>query len=134
MTINSSTPSLLMMRRDYERLSSLVQRIDSDIASLLEHELERAQVVSGEEIPQGVVTMNSEVRFQDLDTGKESHVVLVYPQEADIQKSRISILAPVGAALIGLRVGQSIDWPLPNGKRRRLKVISVREASPEDET
>lgn len=120
-----NSPSLMMTQEDFQKLSALVENVDTDVAALLEQELDRAQIVMKEELPNDVVTMNSEVKFMDLDTNKELVVVLVYPQDANIEKNRISILAPVGAALIGLRVGQTIDWPLPTGKEKHLKVTSV---------
>jgi regulator of nucleoside diphosphate kinase len=71
--------------------------------------------------------MNSEVEFRDDATGKVQKMTLVYPGEADISERRISVLTPVGTALIGLPAGQSITWEAPNGDLRRLTVLSVRE-------
>lgn len=87
------------------------------MADLLEEELSRAAVVHDEELPGDVVSMNSTVKFQDLEGGKETVVTLVYPPDSDIENNQISILTPVGSALIGLRVGQVIDWPFPQGKK-----------------
>ncbi len=117
--------TLIVTKTDFEKLSSLIRSMSSDVAELLDEELSRASVVSDNELPKDVVSMNSTVRFQDLDTGGETVVTLVYPHEAKIEENKISILAPVGSALIGLRVGQVIQWPVPNGKEKRLKVISV---------
>jgi regulator of nucleoside diphosphate kinase len=69
--------------------------------------------------------MNSVVRFVDEETHCEAELSLVYPNEADIEKMKISILAPVGTALLGLRTGQTIGWEMPTGKIRRLKVLSI---------
>jgi regulator of nucleoside diphosphate kinase len=69
--------------------------------------------------------MNSRVVFEDEQTGERREVTLVYPREADIDAGKISILVPVGSALLGLRVGQSIDWTLPGGQKRRYRVIAV---------
>jgi len=91
----------------------------------LEAELGRADVVPSREIPANVVTMNSRARFVDQDTGEELELTLVYPRDADLARGRISVLAPVGAALLGLSVGQSIEWPLPRGGARRLKVSAI---------
>lgn len=110
------SPSLVISEEDYQKISSLLLNIKTEIAELLEEELGRATLVPASELPENVVSMNSEVTFIDLDTNKEQKVTLVYPNEADIEKRKISIFAPVGAALIGLRIGQSIDWPLPDGK------------------
>lgn len=118
-------PKVILKREDFEKINSLILNSKSEIAELLEEELSRADVVSSEELPDGVVSMNSRVSFKDLDTGRESMLTLVYPHEAKIEESKVSILAPVGSALIGLRVGDIIHWPLPHGKEKRLKVISV---------
>ncbi len=117
--------TLIVAKTDFERLYSLIGNANSEVKELLDEELSRASVVSDDELPEDVVSMNSTVRFQDLDTMGETVVTLVYPHEAKIEENKVSILAPVGSALIGLRVGQDIQWPLPNGKKKRLKVISV---------
>ncbi|PIS11155.1 MAG: nucleoside diphosphate kinase regulator [Bdellovibrio sp. CG10_big_fil_rev_8_21_14_0_10_47_8] len=117
--------SLIITRSNYERIVAILQAAQLEIAELLENELGRATIVSDENLPNNVVSMNSTVKFQDLESGKESTVTLVYPPEADIDKHKISILTPVGSALIGLHVGQVIRWPFPTGKEKQLKVISV---------
>lgn len=117
--------NLILTSGDFQKLSSLVSSTQTEIAELLEEELSKASIVPDDELPQDVVSMNATVRFQDLDTEKESTVTLVYPHEANIDENKISILAPVGSALIGLRVGQMIIWPVPNGKEKRMKVTSV---------
>lgn len=122
----AQTESLMITEQDYERLALLLQHTDGPNASALEEELARAQVVPQKEVPQDIVTMNSTVQFVSLDTQKESEVTLVYPKDADVTKGRVSILAPIGIALIGLRVGQTIQWPMPNGQSRELKVIAIR--------
>ena len=78
-----------------------------------------------EEMPADVVTMHSLVRFVDEDNGEEQTVTLVYPFEADAALGRVSVLAPIGTALLGLRVGQRIDWQVPSGGTRRLRVVQV---------
>lgn len=111
--------------QDFHRLSALVSQSAGPWAEALEEELGRAHVISQKDIPNNVVTMNSKVVFYDEASGKESEVTLVYPSDADLAAGRISILAPVGIALLGLRVGQSIDWKMPNGSVKNLKVQSV---------
>lgn len=91
----------------------------------LQHELDRAIVVSSEAVPKGVVTMNSRVRYVDETTGERRLVQVVYPSEADASDGKVSVLAPVGAALLGLSVGQAIEWVFPDGTRRRLRVEDV---------
>jgi regulator of nucleoside diphosphate kinase len=90
----------------------------------LEGELERAEVVNPIDIPKDVVTMRSTVRLKDLDNGKEMVYSLVFPNEADVDEGKISVLAPVGTAMIGYRVGDLIEWEVPSGLRR-LKVEEI---------
>lgn len=117
--------AIFVTDQDFHRLSSLVSQATGPWAEALEEELGRAHVISQKDIPNNVVTMNSKVVFYDEAASKESEVTLVYPSDADLAAGRISILAPVGIALLGLRVGQSIDWKMPNGSVKKLKVQSV---------
>lgn len=117
---------IYITERDQERLERMVTSAGNTPNIMrLREELDRAIVVSSEEIPPNVVTMNSRVLFKELETGEESEITLVYPSDADVDRQRISILAPVGAALLGLSVGDDIQWPLPSGKTRTFKIISV---------
>lgn len=90
----------------------------------LESELERALVLAADEMPAGVVTIGSLVRVLDLDTGKRRVLTLVLPPEADVAEHRISVLAPIGAALLGLRAGDDVEWGMP-GSGRRLHIEHV---------
>ena len=118
--------TIYITERDWERLERMVSGAGkAPNIAILRNELDQATVVPSEKIPFDVVTMNSRVSFQELDTGEKSEITLVYPSDADVNRRRISILAPVGAALIGLRVGDEIEWPLPSGKTRTYKIISV---------
>ena len=90
----------------------------------LEGELERAEVVDPIDIPKDVVTMRSTVRLKDLDNGKEMVYSLVFPNEADIDEGKISVLAPVGNAMIGYMIGDVIEWEVPSGLRK-LKVEEI---------
>jgi regulator of nucleoside diphosphate kinase len=97
---------------------------DRDHLDSLEHELDRAHVVDPSAIPHDVVTMNSQVRIEDVDTGLETVYTLVFPSEASISEKKISILAPIGTALLGSRVGTTVDWPVPAGRRTvRIKDV-----------
>jgi len=91
----------------------------------LRAELERAIVVSPEAIPCGVVTMNSRVRYRDEYAGVSRQIQIVYPEDANLEQGKVSVLAPVGAALLGLEAGQVIDWRFPGGETRRLRVEEV---------
>lgn len=114
---------------DFERLHSLIDsRLntrDNEAAEALAEELERADVVPPDGIAGNVVTMNSRVVFEDQQTAETREVWLVYPQESDVERGRISILAPIGTALLGLAVGQTIEWPLPGGQVKQLRIVEV---------
>jgi RNA polymerase sigma-70 factor (ECF subfamily) len=111
---------LLIIKKDLERL-----RLLRPHAALL-REMDRAAIVSLEEATRAdAVTMNSQVRYTDETTGAQRHVNIVYPQEAGGCACCISILAPVGTALIGLSTGQAIEWDFPDGTHRRLIVNQV---------
>jgi regulator of nucleoside diphosphate kinase len=98
---------------------------DNDFADALEAELTDACVVDASSVPANVVTMNSVVVYEDESTGIRSQVSLVYPNEAQAGAGRVSVLAPVGTALLGLAVGESIDWTMPDGRSRRFRVLAV---------
>ena len=87
----------------------------------LEHELDRAETVAPEEVPGDLITMRSKVRLKDMNTGEEMVYTLVFPVEADSGDGKISVLAPIGTAMLGYRVGDLIEWQVPSGLRR-LKV------------
>ncbi len=113
---------------DLERLGRLIRtqpRRNAPACEALEEELSRADVVAQKEISPDVVTMNSRARFVDEDAHDDVEMTLVYPRDADVARGRVSVLAPVGAALLGLAVGQSIAWPLPHGATKRLRVSAV---------
>jgi regulator of nucleoside diphosphate kinase len=114
---------------DQERLRKLIEisqdTRDRDAAEALADELDRADVVPAERIAGNVVTMNSRVVFEDEGTRERREISLVYPEESDPEQGRISILAAVGTALLGLSVGQTIDWPLPQGRLKRYRVVEV---------
>ena len=108
-----------------DRLLQLIEAYPGKRFDRLEGELLRAEVVPREKLPQDVVTMNSRVVFENETTGIRREITLVYPGMADIDAGRISILVPVGTALLGLRVGQSIDWELPGGEKQRYRIVGV---------
>ena len=124
------TPRITLSLDDYERLSALAKTAMAGtpgLAEILTGELARAHVLAAGRCPQDIVSMNSEVTFRDDRTGRLQSMRLVYPRESDIAKSRLSVLTPVGAALIGVRVGESVTWETPSGELRQLTVISVKD-------
>lgn len=118
-------PQLFLTPNDMDRLLKLVDAHPGKGLEKLESELVRANVVPRGEIPGDVVTMNSRVVFENETTGERREVTLVYPGNADIDAGRISVLVPIGTALLGLRVGQSIDWILPGGETQRFRIVDV---------
>ncbi|MBX9843334.1 MAG: nucleoside diphosphate kinase regulator [Xanthobacteraceae bacterium] len=122
-------PRITLTANDYERLSLLARAAASrmpDVASVLTEELARARVLAERRLEQ-TVCMGSEVEFRDDTTGKIQTVTLVYPGDADISQRRISVLTPVGTALIGLSAGDSITWETRSGDVKRLTVLQVGE-------
>lgn len=123
--MESQSTRIFVTDLDFQRLSSLAANSDSDTGIALEEELSRANVIAQKDIPPTIVTMNSRVKFVDEVTGQEQEITLVYPKDANLEKGQISILAPIGVALLGLSVGQSINWKLPNGSTKKLLVKEV---------
>ena len=109
-----------LVRADRQRVS----RRDRDHLAELDRELDRAEIVGPEDLSRDVVTMHSTVRVRDLDSGRTVVYTLVFPVDADIEKERISILAPIGTALIGYRAGDLVEWRTPGGTRR-LRIEEV---------
>lgn len=120
---------IFVTRQDLSRLHALIEGVAAsrnvDAAEALESELARAQVVDPAQIPPDVVTMHSRVRFLDESNGNVREVTLVFPHEAAANEGKVSILAPVGVALLGLRQGDSIDWLMPNGRKKTLQIMDV---------
>ena len=125
--MNPSRPPLLLSRLDCDRIEALLehpiaQGVDTEA---LQAELARADVVEPAQMPGDVITMNSTARFRDETSGDDREITLVYPVDADGSPGKVSILAPVGSALLGLRIGATIEWPVPGGRTIRLRVLSI---------
>ncbi len=109
---------------DKDRLEELIEVAESFGHDKRRHlegllgELERAQIVPSQNVPSKVVTMNSRVLLRDIDTFEEMIFTLVFPKDADIQSGLISVLAPVGTAILGYREGDVVEWPVPSGVKR----------------
>jgi regulator of nucleoside diphosphate kinase len=128
-TLNGAVKARITLTAvDYERLSQLARAAANampDQVAVLTEELARAEVVADGLLEQ-TVRMGSEVTFRDDSTGKIETMTLVYPGEADIARQRISVMTPVGTALIGLGIGDSITWATRSGEIRLLTVLDVR--------
>ena len=121
-------PQLTVSSLDLHRLEQLLDSLSTEArtthASLIE-ELERAQIVEPGEVPPTVVTMNSTVRFRTEPDGKEFERTLVYPGNADGSVEKVSVLAPIGSAMLGLAVGDSIEWPAPRGGTMTVRIMEI---------
>lgn len=125
--VRPSLPPITMTAEDRERLRRLAEAgLDKfPAADFLAQEVERADVLAQDARPSGLVTMGSELEFRDDTTSETRRVTLVYPHEADLSEGKISVLTPVGAALIGLSAGQTIAWQLPSGGWKSMTVLRV---------
>jgi regulator of nucleoside diphosphate kinase len=127
-SVLTKLPCITLRNTDRKRLGLLAVAAAKKYpvtADFLAREIERATVVPDSDPLSGTVSMESDVTFRDDVSGREKHVTLVYPPAADVEAGRISILTPIGAALIGLSAGQSIEFETPSGQPRSLTVIGV---------
>lgn len=125
--IASNSPEITVSSLDLARLEALLSRSDvngSEAGDLLQTELDRAEILPPENMPPDVVTMNSLVVFRIEQTGAEFERRLCYPSQSSEQA--VSVLAPVGMALLGLRIGQTIDWPGPDGRFLQVTIVDIR--------
>lgn len=123
-----SRPAIIINELDAERLDRLLehpQYAKAAVAEALNAELDRAQMCSPDAIPADVVTMNSRVKFRDLTSGETRERTLVYPANLTDSETQLSVMAPVGAALLGVKVGDAIHWTLPNGNQTHLEVLEL---------
>ncbi len=121
-------PPIYVTHQDLQRLQSLLDtpfgRSHPVESAALRAELTRAIVVAPDEIPADVVTMNSRVVYE-CDRRGEAEVTIVYPWDRSIERGRVSVLAPIGAALLGLRVGSGIEWTLGGSRTYRWRVLEI---------
>lgn len=121
-------PRIVVTAGEHASLTGLAERAmerDSPVGEYLAEELSRAYIVPDEACSQNVVRMGSTVTYREDASGRTRTVTLVYPKDANIDRQRISILTPIGAALIGLSPAQTIDWPSPSGSTETLTVLNV---------
>ncbi|MDO8333063.1 MAG: nucleoside diphosphate kinase regulator [Nitrosomonas sp.] len=121
-------PKIIISSLDAIRLEKLLESLPDSVfpgKDDLEAELARAEVVDPKEIPSTVVTMNSTVKFEIVSTSKDFYLTLVYPKDVDANGGTISVLAPVGSALLGLSQGDEIKWPKPGGGVLQVRIKEV---------
>lgn len=121
-------PEITVSTSDLERLEGLLSkpptRNRSDLDGL-RAELDRANVLDGDAMPDDVIMMNSRARFREETSGREYDLTLAWPHEANAADGKVSIFSPAGSALLGLSVGQRIDWQTPEGHAIQLQVLAV---------
>ncbi|SDA26232.1 GreA/GreB family elongation factor [Nitrosospira sp. Nsp11] len=123
----NSRPQVVLTSQDLDRLEALLETLPANAfpAKELRAELDRSEIVEPEQIPPSVVTMNSTVRFSIDSSGDDFCLTLVYPKDVDGSGDKISILAPVGSALLGLSTGDEIEWPRPGGGMIKVRIVEI---------
>ena len=131
MTTKKQLANILITETDHNRLTWLIETTrerdgveNREYLNKLEGELDRATIVDPKDIPVDVITMRSKVRLRDLISGESNIYSLVFPKEADFDQGKISVLAPIGTAILGYKKGNTIEWQVPSGLRR-LKVDEI---------
>ena len=125
---SSDKPPIHLIDEEYDIIADLalgLERQSPHLAKMLLDEINRAEIYTTDALPADVVTIGSEVEVLDAHTDATRKLRLVLPSEADVDAGRVSILTPMGAGLIGLRKGQSIEWPYRNGDTRMLTILKV---------
>lgn len=116
---------ILITEKDLLRIKHVLSFQKSEDFENLELELDRAKIISDNIVPPDLVTMNSKVKFLNVQDNKEMTITIVYPSDANFAEGKISVLATLGSALIGLRVGQEINWMFPDGRTKTLRILEV---------
>jgi regulator of nucleoside diphosphate kinase len=121
---------LYVTRRDYQRLTNMLEEAlarnsrDSAFLKELAHELALAEAVEPKDVPPDVVTMNSRVILKDVESGEQMDYTLVFPEQADIEQGRLSVVSPIGTAILGYAKGDTLSWQTPGGPRK-LRILDI---------
>ncbi|MGN6195253.1 MAG: GreA/GreB family elongation factor [Ginsengibacter sp.] len=132
----TATEPVILLKNDFEMLNGYVKNLhgmqvnEKENVSKLYGELQKAQVVEEIDFPSDVVRLDSTVVIKDLQTKRDMTITIVLPQKADIKQRKVSVLAPIGTALIGFRKGQKVSWEVPSGKKDFL-IVEVKNSFPE---
>lgn len=123
-------PMITLTEMDYYRISSILEQIEFDFErettfEELEDEINRARIVDFPEVPIDLVTMNTRFSYLVVNENRKCEMTIVYPHQANIEKRWISVTAPLGAALLGLREGDEIEWGFPDGKTKTLRILEI---------
>ena len=134
-------PSIFITTKDAVKLRKLIREAyhseyrGSDYLKELAEEMEKASVVNPDQIPANVITLNSTARLVDQETNEEMVYTLMFPEDADISQGKISVLAPIGTAMLGYKTGDTFEWETPGGKRilRVQEILYQPEASGDEQ-
>lgn len=125
-------PPITLLSSDFEKINALISNASSresaEVLEYLERELGRADIVEHKDLPSNIVTMHSTVVYSGSESENNRTIKLVYPHEANIDEGKISILTPIGAALIGMHTDEKITWHTPRREERILHVINVMQS------
>lgn len=125
-----SQRAIYITRQDHQRLTDMLEEAlarnsrDSSFLKGLAHELALAEAVDPQEVPADVVTMNSRVILQDVEDGECTEYTLVFPDKADIEQGRLSVVSPIGSAILGYTKGSTVSWKTPGGDRQ-IKIADI---------
>ncbi len=122
-----SAVQIILTQKDYSKLKEIKPCHRGDNYKRLEEEMEHAKIIAEHDIPKDVVTMNSKVGILIIEEDKKIGLTLVYPSEADFFQNKISVLAPLGLALLGLKINQEINWKFPDGLNKTLRILDVQQ-------
>ena len=120
-------PTIIISQQDLQRLETMLEH-QSKLSPTMQHledELARADIVAPQDVPENVVTMNARVRITIASARESTEITLVYPHDFRGDKGQVNVLAPVGAAILGLAEGQEIEWPQPDGHLMKVKIEKV---------
>ncbi|HEU5364590.1 MAG TPA: GreA/GreB family elongation factor [Hanamia sp.] len=127
---STATPPVILLKNDFEILNGYVKNLqgmqvnEKENFGKLYQELKKAQIRDAADFPDDIVRLNSTVVIKDLKTKRDMTITIVLPQKADIKQRKVSVLAPIGTALIGFRKGQTVSWQVPSGKKD-FKIMEV---------
>jgi regulator of nucleoside diphosphate kinase len=134
-TLTPAAEPVILLKNDYEILNGFVKNLqgmqvnEKENFNKLYQEIKKAQVVELDKFPNDIVRLDSTVVIRDLQTKRDMTITIVLPQNADIKQKKVSVLAPIGTALIGFRKGQKVSWEVPSGKKD-FKIMDVQNALP----
>jgi len=132
--MTAKRPAITVTAADHAMLSRIAAgaaHTMPELAAELTHELDRARILAGSKVSAEHARIGSRIVYRDETTKRETTVTLVWPEHADIEKNRISVMTPIGVALIGMAAVRSIDWTTRSGDVKRLTVLAVHEPAEE---